>query len=191
MAQFTQSIDKKKAPRKRTINPKYLENATLYYLQRFETTEGNLRSVLERKVIRHQGMAGLTDEVKGWISDVIAKMVRLGYVDDDRYGKMQARSMRLSGKSERMIINKLVEKGLRRDQASDLLRIVDEDIQENSIEDVDPEFDAAMKIAKKKRVGPFGTPPDDPKQKQKDMAKLARAGFSFDIIQRVFEAQAE
>ncbi len=49
---------------------------------------------------------------------------------------------------------------------------------------ISTKLSAARLYAKRKKLGPFATRARDP---QKDMAALARAGFSYDVVSRVIK----
>ena len=49
----------------------------------------------------------------------------------------------------------------------------------------DPDFNSAMKICKKKRIGPLRPEPNHSYYK-KDMGILARSGFSYDISKKYY-----
>ena len=57
--------------------------------------------------------------------------------------------------------------------------------------DVDPSLFAAARAAKKKRIGPWGPTEVDYPTLQKQLAKLARRGFSYSIAQRVLKASLD
>ena len=57
-------------------------------------------------------------------------------------------------------------------------------------QEFDP-FENALKLAKKKRIGPFRPEAERKDFYQKDMAALARAGFELDVVKRVLDAEAE
>lgn len=47
-------------------------------------------------------------------------------------------------------------------------------------------LEAALKLAKKKHIGPFRKDEEARfENRQKDMGTLVRAGFSYDVVQRV------
>ena len=80
-----------------------------------------------------------------------------------------------AGKSVRYIKGKMREKG------------IDEEILSALLEDQEyDEFEAALKLAKKKHIGPFRKDEEARfENRQKDMGTLVRAGFSYDVVQRV------
>ena len=55
----------------------------------------------------------------------------------------------------------------------------------------DPDFTAAARLARKKRLGPFAKTPLTNELRQKQLATLARGGFSFDIARRVMSTDAD
>ena len=53
-------------------------------------------------------------------------------------------------------------------------------------------FESAMKLAKKKKIGPFEA--DEVKRRErrsKDLAVLVRAGFDYDVAVKVLESKGE
>ena len=53
----------------------------------------------------------------------------------------------------------------------------------------DPELPAAVTMAKRRRLGPFAVKPPNGEQREKHLAALARAGFSYDVAQRVIDGK--
>ena len=53
----------------------------------------------------------------------------------------------------------------------------------------EPDLAAAIRLAKKRRLGPFRLK-ERAEMRQKDLAALARAGFDFDTCRRVIEAES-
>ncbi|HSV27978.1 MAG TPA: regulatory protein RecX [Candidatus Omnitrophota bacterium] len=172
-----------KAPAK--ITPGYLENAALHYLERFASSSANLRRVLMRKVDRslaHWG--GERETAAAQVDSVVAKLAGLGYVDDAAYAAMKVRSLNRQGKGTRMIRAALSAKGVAADHADAALSALAEDLGE-------PDFDAAIRLARKRRLGPFRPEANRAEMRQKDLAALARAGFDFATARRVIEAASE
>ena len=168
----------KKVPRK--ISAQYLENAALFYLQRYASSAANLRRVLLRKINRsckfHDVPAApFTPLVDGLLTRYIA----VGLLNDESYARAKAQTLRRAGKSRQAIHAKLAIKGLSTAQIEDALHIADE-------ESDNAELTAAQRHAKKKRIGIYRTDglTQDPALKQKELAVLARAGFSYEIARK-------
>lgn len=167
------------------VTPELLEKAALHYVERYASTAENLRRVLMRRVERWAYKLG-GDRASGrrWVDALVERYVRSGLVDDRRYAEAAADSMRRRGASSRRIRQKLAQKG------------VDEDVAQAALEESGGAGDAAdlaaaAKLARKRRLGPFGDPKQRRERRLKDMAVLARAGFSYDICRRVVDAKDE
>jgi regulatory protein len=171
-----------KQPRK--VSPRYLENAALHYLKRYAATVDQLKRVLSRKVDRslrfHGGDRG---EALGWMEALVTKLVRNGLLNDEAYAGMKASSLRASGRSSRVIAQKLRMKGVSNELVA--RKVADASAQMS-------EEEAAKIWARKKRLGPFRRLPQSRKEnRQRDLAALARAGFSFGIARKTIDAEPE
>lgn len=166
----------RKAPKK--ISKTYLENAALHYLQRYASSSANFRKVMMRKVKRscqHHGQD--PGEFAPLVEDLVRRYVEVGLMDDAAYAKAKTSSLRRTGKSRQAIQAKLHVKGLRPDEIEAALTTVDAETE-------DPEYAAALTLARKKKLGSFRIRPAEP---QKELATLARAGFSYDVARRVLD----
>lgn len=172
-----ENIIQKKVKVLRKITPQRLKNIALYYLKRFESSVANLRSVLQRRVndYAYQNKEFDRGEAYQWIEDILADFQRYGYLNDRRYAEIKIKDYMSAGKSVRYIKGKMREKG------------IDEEILSALLEDQEyDEFEAVLKLAKKKHIGPFRTDEEARfENRQKDMGMLVRAGFSYDVVQRV------
>ncbi|CCZ30854.1 regulatory protein RecX [Proteobacteria bacterium CAG:495] len=172
-----ENIIQKKVKVLRKITPQRLKNIALYYLKRFESSVANLRSVLQRRVndYAYQNKEFDRGEAYQWIEDILADFQRYGYLNDSRYAEIKIKDYMSAGKSVRYIKGKMREKG------------IDEEILSALLEDQEyDEFEAALKLAKKKHIGPFRTDEEARfENRQKDMGTLVRAGFSYDVVRRV------
>ncbi len=161
-----------KSPKK--ITYKRLENIALYYLNRYESSTANLVAVLTRRIDKALKFHEFDrEEAVSWAIQVAEKMQSYGYIDDKRYIENQVRILSNKGNSKKMIKQKLIAKGCLR-----------EDVEAGLSEDID-DYQLAMRFAEKKKIGPFAKREVTPEQRQKDMMKMARQGFSYDVILRL------
>jgi len=176
------SPGERKKPRK--ISPRYLENSALHYLKRYSSTVSQVRRVMLRKVnrsLREHG--GDKDQAVLWLEALLEKLVRNGLLNDQAYAEGRAQSLRNAGRSARVITQKLRMKGVSAELAAQQLGQATQQISED---------EAARIWARKKRLGPFRRDPATRKdQRQKDLAALARAGFSFTIARTIIDEAAE
>lgn len=165
----------------------YLENAALYYLGRFSASSGHLRRLLVQRVDRSAKAHG-TDPVAGrdMVDKLIARFLSSGLLDDAAFAAGKARSLRRRGASRSVIAQKLRAKSVAPDRIDDAVNAADRDAIEDG---EDAELNAAWRLARRKRVGPYRKKQADRAElRAKDMAALARGGFSYDVARRVIDA---
>jgi regulatory protein len=155
--------------------PASLHETALNYLARFAATEAGLRAVLGRRIDRwaratsedRDAVATLTESLKQEARQIATRLVASGLIDDAEYAQSRAAGLLRSGRSRRAVTARLAAKGVSGDLARAALP-----------EDPDAELDAALVLARKRRIGPFrrGDEPDLA-GKRREMAMLARAEF--------------
>lgn len=168
------------------ISERYLQWVTNRYLQRYSTSEVNLRRLLGQRVYksaRHHEV-----EVEPWmklVDDEIARLVDMGALDDGRYAYEKARSLHGRGNSSRAIRSKLAVKGVPSERIDEALARLGQDGPPLDLE-------AALTFARKRRMGPWARErSDDWERRKKELGRFARAGFGFDIANRVLNAEDE
>lgn len=168
--------------RPKKLSASYLENSALYYLQRYSASVAQVRRVMLRKVERSLAEhGGDREEALAWLEALLAKLVRNGLLDDTAYATSRTRSLRASGQSARLIAQKLRMKGLAEPLVKEALREASDEL---------PEEEAARIWARKRRRGPYRRDPEARREnRERDLAALGRAGFSFEIARRVIDAR--
>ncbi|NBX67136.1 MAG: hypothetical protein EBQ96_09090 [Proteobacteria bacterium] len=154
------------------LSESYLRNSALYYLQRHPASVSHFLSVMERKMKRSlkdhpdQDFAAFSLFLR---EKLVPELTRSGFLNDALYAKALTGSLQRRGLPKRVIAMRLATKG------------VEADAEQMAEQD---DIQAARLYAKRKRLGPYATRVRDP---QKDMAALARAGFSYEIVMRVLK----
>ena len=168
---------RRRKPQKK-ITPQRLKNIGLYYLKRFESSVENLRSVLLRRVNKYAFENPEFDKQQAyqWVEDVLTEFERLHYLDDNRFAEIKVRSYLSAGKPARYIKQKLREKGIDEHEIDSIL-----DEQEYN------PLEMALKLAKRKKIGPYRPEEQRREFKQKDMGTLVRAGFDYDTVCEVLD----
>lgn len=176
---------KKRSKQPKPATPERLQKAALAYLERYATSSENLRQVLARRVYRSVHLHGPEKTASDQdIDDLIGRYVRAGLLDDGAYARAKAVSLSRAGNGSRAIQGKLRAKGLSDSQIEQALTALTEEIG-----GADADLVAALRHAKRRRLGPFGN--GDPERRQRDMAALARRGFSLDLVRLILEAEDE
>jgi len=174
---------KNEKQKKRLLTREYLLRATYSYLQRFATTEKNLRCVLERKVRRHLPESCSEDlygQAKGWIDDIVQKTVDQNLVNDRTFAEGRAASLIRSGHSTMKAGQKLQAKGVPPEMVSEVIEEL-----AGQYEDID--FIAAVKYVRKRRFGGFSTRHDGHEIIEKELASMCRAGFSYTTARKILK----
>ena len=166
----------------RKITKQRLKNIGLYYLKRFDSSVANLRDVLKRRVNDYAYHNPDFDkaEAYAWAEEVLKEFIGFGYLDDERYAEIKIRGYVNAGKSARYISLKMKEKGVDESFVSKFLG-------ENEYD----AYELAMRLVKKKKIGPFRAEEVRKDFWQKDIGVLVRAGFEYDVAKQVLGAEVE
>lgn len=141
------------------------------YVGRFATTRAKLRTYLNRK-LRERGWSG---EIAPDTDRIVQRFAELGYVDDEAFAVNKARALSSRGYGKRRLGQALVAAGVAEDD-----RVAADDLADAEA------IDAALRFAKRRRLGPYGTEPlTDPKLREKALAAMIRAGHSFDLARSI------
>ncbi len=171
---------KRKVPRKATA--KYLGNVARFYLERYATTEVGLRRYLMRKVnLSAKEHGTVPQEGAEIIEDLISKFRDLNFLNDERYAEGRSGSLHRKGMSLRAIRQDLSLKGVTEDLINKSIDLIRE-------ESSNPDLEAAISYARRRRLGPYRTDDKREERRDKDLAALGRKGFSFAIAERVILA---
>lgn len=216
----SQTRKKQQKPPKR-ISHDYLRNAGRAYLERFTASRAHFHDVMMRKVRR--SLAYHTDqdeeECRVLVDKFVEEMVQAGYINDHNYAHGFVTSLRRKGMGENAIRMKLKQKGVEHDLIDVALETVDADIHkdiENAMNEADfstpasihdrADFIAALRLARRKKIGPFKgrshspppgqaaprqTGPDALRQTNRDLGLMARAGFSYEIATKILNLPPE
>lgn len=171
----------KKIPKR--ITESYLKNVALWYLERYASSAANLRNVLMRRVRDSSAYHG-TDPADGaaMVEELIRRYAEAGILNDRLFAETRARSLAARGSSAKMIRRKLMEKGVAAGDIDGALEVVREE--------GGSELDAACRYARRRRIGPFRSAEKRAETRDRDLAALARQGFSFDIAAKVIDAES-
>ena len=155
-----------------------IKELALRYLDKFQPSKKDLRLYLFKKVLNDEQTGTSKSVVLEQIDSVIQNLENLGLINDDMYSEMKSKTYLRRGYSLNKIKMSLSLKGIDPER---LKKTIDNIKKENE----DPDFYSAIKICKKRRLGPYR--PDANKEMffKKDIGVLARAGFSYDTSREV------
>ncbi len=155
------------------------------YVNRWYSPEAKVRSTLRRRIDRSCDAHGTPRATAyGWGDDAIGALKRAGVIDDHRWARDKARSLLDRGVGVRSIRQRLRAKQVPAEAVDAALDALSEDLAGDT---VDPDWEAAVAYARRRRLGPFRREPD-PERYRKDLAAMARAGHSYGVARRVLDA---
>lgn len=150
-----------------------LEEVALAYVNRFDCTVSKLRQHLTARARKLGGDA----QASPWIEELLQRYAGSGLLDDARFARNLTSQLTARGKSSRAIAQKLAARGVPRDVAGELMAT-------RKRAEPEAELSAALAYVRKRRLGPFRGAAERDAFRHKDLASLARQGFSFDVARR-------
>ena len=154
------------------MDDKKLLKYAIDYLSKYDSSKNNLENVLKRKILRLNIKNYEKGKLINKIESIIIKLEKNKFIDDDRYSSTKILSLSNSGRSKNFIFNYLIKKGVNKTQIQNNLNIMQQDND-------DWEFASAQIFVKKKKLL------DKNESYEKKLAKMARAGFSYDICKKI------
>ena len=167
------------------ITAKYLQNAAVFYLERYASSAEGLRRVLRRRVSKARMLeAPVMENVEEAIEAVVQKFVTAGLLDDKAFAQTKARSLHRRGMSGRLTRQRLQVAGVGREDVDQAMTALDDEL---GTDPAKRELQAALAFARRRRLGPFRLKDRDD-NKTRDLASMARAGFAYALARKVIEA---
>ena len=154
------------------MDEKKLLKYAVDYLSKYDSSKNNLVSVLKRKILRLNVTNFEKKKLIDIIESIILKLEKNKFIDDDRYSSTKILSLSNSGRSKNFIFNYLIKKGVNKSRIQNNLNSMN---QNNN----DWEIESAKIFVKKKKLL------EKNESYEKKLAKMARAGFSYDICKKI------
>lgn len=149
-----------------------LQEMALRYVSRFATTRAKLLTYLHRK-LRERGWAG---EGEADPEALAERFVELGYVDDAAFARAKAGSLGARGYGARRVQQALTMAGVSEADSEEAKAAADASAVE-----------AALRFARRRRIGPFADRTPEPAGREKAIAAMIRAGHSFSIARVIVD----
>ncbi|MFC3672191.1 RecX family transcriptional regulator [Novosphingobium pokkalii] len=174
--------DRRKPRAVRPLDAAQLDELALGYVARFATSTGKLAAYLNRK-LRERGWHEEAPDLAEIVGTIVARMAAAGYVSDEGYARMRGASLRRRGLGARRIAQDLGQAGI----AADL--------RDEALGSQREARAAALALARKRRLGPFGPRDEagriDPALREKQVATFLRAGHPLAMARALVNAAGE
>ena len=161
-----------------------LKDLAYSYLEKYNPSKQQLKVYLLKKYLLKIKGSRSKKEVSGIIDEIILNLEKNKILNDEMYSDSKARMFLKRGYSLNKINQSLRSKGI---EDKYVKQSIDK-IKENEIE---PDFVSALKLCKRRRIGPLRPESNRELFYKKDMGILARGGFSFDLSKRVLDLDTQ
>ncbi len=159
-----------------------LRDLAYSYLEKYSPSKQQLKVYLLKKYLTKIKGTKSKKEVTLIIDEIIQKLEKNRILNDEMYSDSKARMFLKRGYSLNKINQSLRSKGID-------IKFIKQSIDKIKEDEIEPDFVSALKLCKRRRIGP--TRPEENRELfyKKDMGILARSGFSFDLSKRVLDLE--
>ena len=152
-----------------------LKKYAISYLSKYNTSKKNLDRILHNKVRRMNLEKKDKFILYSSIASIMTDLEINKLIDDKNFAQSKIHSLSLQGKSKISIISYLMQKGIEKN-------LIEESFENIELKNPNWETESAKIFARKKRLGVKHS-----NNLEKDLAKMARAGFNYKIIKEILE----
>ena len=146
----------------------------IYYLSKYSSSKKNLEFILKKKIRRLSDEKKIRFHLYNEIQIIIEKLEKLNLINDQVFVESKIQSLQYQVKSKNYIKQYLLQKGIDK-------QLIEEQISLFYENNKNLEKDNALKFAKKRNLL------DSDQDYQKKISKMARAGFSYDIVKEILK----
>ena len=157
-----------------------MRNFALAYVEKYAPSKQQLKTYLLKKYLKISVSNVKKKDVTSLIDIVLSDLEKSKFINDKFYSESKAKSMIQRGNSINKIRNYLINKGIDNEFIKDTVNKITD---ENSEQD----FFSAIKLCKKKRIGPARIEDNRSLFYKKDISLLARNGFDFETSKKVMD----
>ena len=161
-----------------------MRNFALSYVEKYAPSKQQLKIYLLKKYLKFSSSNVKKQDVHDLIDVVLSDLEKNKFINDKFYSSSKAKSMIQRGNSINKIRNYLIGKGINDKFIKDTVEKIKED---NS----DQDFFSAIKLCKKKRIGPSRAENNRTLFYKKDISLLARNGFDFETSKKVMNIEKD
>ena len=162
----------------------HLRDLAYSYLEKYSPSKQQLKVFLLKKYLTKIKGTKSKKEVSSIIDEIVVNLEKNKILNDEMYSDSKARMFLRRGYSLNKINQSLRNKGVEN-------KFIKKSIEKIKDENIEPDFVSALKLCKRRRIGPLR--PDENRELfyKKDMGILARGGFSFELSKRVLDLESE
>ena len=159
-----------------------MRNFAFAYVEKYAPSKQQLKTYLLKKYLKISVPNVKKQDVNNLIDIVLSDLEKNKFINDQFYSDSKAKSMIQRGNSINKIRNYLLGKGINN-------RYIKETVEKIQDKNSDQDFYSAIKICKKKKIGPARIEDNRSLFYKKDISLLARNGFDFETSKKVMEIE--
>ena len=161
-----------------------MRNFASAYIEKYAPSKQQLQTYLLKKYLKSSITSVKKKDIMNLIHLVTDNLEKNKFINDKFYSESKAKNLIQRGNSINKIRNYLISKGIK-DQ------YIKETIIKIKEKNEDQDFFSALKICKKKGIGPAREQDNRSLFYKKDISILARSGFDFDTSKRVMDIEKD
>ena len=159
-----------------------LRDLAYSYLEKYSPSKQQLKVHLLKKYLTKIKGTKSKKEVTTIIDEIILSLEKNKILDDELYSDSRARMFLRRGYSLNKINQSLRNKGIES-------KYIKQSIDKIKEDEIEPDFVSALKLCKRRRIGPLRPEANRELFYKKDMGILARGGFSYELSKRVLDLE--
>ena len=161
-----------------------IRNFSYSYLEKYSPSKQQLKTYLFKKLVKKRQKISSKKEIFNLIDSVISSLVDQNLLSDEFYSDSKSKAFLRRGYSLNKIRYNLIKRGI--DE-----KYVKASISKIKENESDPDFFSAIKICKRRRIGPCREEGNRPLFYKKDISILARSGFNYELSKKILEIPKE
>ena len=161
-----------------------MRNFAFSYLEKYSPSKQQLKTYLLKKYLKASVPNVKKQDITDLIDTVLSDLQKTKFISDKFYSESKAKSLIQRGSSINKIRNYLISKGINDKYIKETILKINENNE-------DQDFFSAIKICKKKRIGPSRIEDNRTLFYKKDISLLARNGFNFETSKRVMDLKKD
>ena len=161
-----------------------LKDLAYSYLEKYSPSKQQLKVYLLKKYLTKIKGSKSKKEVSWIIDEIVTNLEKNKIINEELYSDSKARIFLRRGYSLNKINQSLRNKGVD-------IKYIKQTINKIKESDIEPDFVSALKLCKRRRIGPLRPQSNRELFYKKDMGILARGGFSFDLSKRVLNLDSK
>jgi len=166
------------------ITVEEMKDLSLSYIEKYSPSKQQIKTYLLKKYLKQSISSVKKQDIIDLIEVVLSDLEKTKFISDKFYSDSKAKNLIQRGTSINKIRNYLISKGIQDKYIKETINKINENNE-------DQDFFSAIKLCKKKKIGPSRNEDNRPLFYKKDISLLARNGFNFETSKKVMDLKKD